>query len=273
MSLKTVLITGSTDGIGKQTALELAQLGFEVILHGRNPDRGAAVLSELRSSIPGTHFEYLNADLSEPAQIQRLAGQVSELAPRLDVLVHNAGIAMKEREITPAGLELTFAVNHLAPFLLTHLLLDVLENAGSARVITVTSSAHSTGKIEFDNLQGERHFDGWQAYCDTKLMNVLFAYELAARLTASGSRVTSNCLHPGVIATKLLKSSFPSLQGASLAEGAETSVYLATSLEVEAVSGKYFRKQRLAESSALAHDTGLRARLWEVSLGLAGLGN
>jgi NAD(P)-dependent dehydrogenase (short-subunit alcohol dehydrogenase family) len=267
--MKTILITGSTDGIGKQTALELARRGFHVILHGRSPQRGQASLAEIQAAVPAARLDTLNADLSSLAQVRRLAADVQALTPRLDVLLHNAGVAVKERLLTPDGLELSFAVNHLAPFLLTHLLLDLLKASAPARVILVSSSAHTGGRIEFDNLQGERSFDAWQAYCDTKLMNVLFAAELAARLQGSG--VTANSLHPGVIATKMLAASFPNAQGASVQDGAQTSVFLTSAPEVETVSGLYFKRSKPADPSPLAQDADLRRRLWQISVQLAGL--
>ena len=269
MPNKTALITGSTDGIGRQTALVLARRGFHVLLHGRSPERGAAALKDLRKSVPAADMDYLNADLSSMAEVRQLAEQVRAITPRLDVLINNAGVAMKQRILTADGLETTFAVNHLAPFLLTHLLQDALRASGAGRVITVSSSAHTGGKIEFDNLQGERSFEGWQAYCDSKLMNVLFTVELARHLAGSG--MTANCLHPGVIATKMLRASFPDVTGAGLDEGAQTSVYLADSAEVEGVSGKYFRKMRPADASPLADNAALRQRLWQASAQLAGI--
>lgn len=267
--MKTVLVTGATDGIGKQTALELARLGFLVLLHGRSPAKGEKTLAEIRAAAPGARLEYLNADLSVLDEVRRLAGEVLARAPRLDVLLHNAGVSMQERRLTADGLEITFAVNHLAPFLLTHLLIDRLAASAPARVVVVSSTAHTGGRIAFDNLQGERGFSGWQAYCDTKLMNVLFAAELNARLAGTG--VTANSLHPGVIATKMLAANFPDLQGASVEEGAQTSVYLAASPEVEGVGGQYFKRCKPAQPSALAQDTDLRRKLWEVTAQLAGL--
>jgi NAD(P)-dependent dehydrogenase (short-subunit alcohol dehydrogenase family) len=267
--LKTALITGSTDGIGKQTALDLARLGYRVLLHGRSPQRGASALAEIRRVVPDATLDYLNADLSSLGEVRRLAREALELAPRLDVLINNAGVAMKDRQVTADGLETTFAVNHLAAFTLTRLLLPALSRAAPARIITVSSSAHSGGRIDFNNLQGEHSFDGWQAYCDSKLMNILFGVELAERL--HGSEVTSNCLHPGVVATKMLASSFPTAQGMEVREGAQTSVYLATSPEVEGVNGLYFKRSRPADPSPLAQDAALRNRLWQVSCELADL--
>jgi NAD(P)-dependent dehydrogenase (short-subunit alcohol dehydrogenase family) len=267
--MKTILITGSTDGIGKQTALELARQGHHVLLHGRSPQRGAAALAEIRAGVPGAQLDYLNADLSSMEQVRRLAQEALALAPRLDVLLHNAGAAVKERTLTPDGLETSFAVNHLAPFLLSALLLERLKASAPARIVLVSSTAHSGGRIEFDNLQGEGSFDGWQAYCNTKLMSVLFIAELAARLEGSG--VSANSLHPGLIATKMLAASFPDAQGASLEVGAQTPLFLATAAEAEGLNGLYFKRSKPAEPSPLAYDRELRQRLWEVSQELAGL--
>jgi NAD(P)-dependent dehydrogenase (short-subunit alcohol dehydrogenase family) len=267
--MKTILVTGSTDGIGKQTALELARSGFRVIMHGRSPRRGAEALAEIQAAVPGARLDYLNADLSALSEVRRLAAEARALTSRLDVLLHNAGVAMKERVLTPDGLETSFAVNHLAPFLLTHLLLNLLKASAPARVVVVSSTAHSGGVVEFDNLQGERSFDGWQAYCNTKLMAVLFSAELAARLGDSG--VSANSLHPGVVATKMLAASFPGLQGASLEDGAKTSLYLAADPEAQAFNGLYFKRGKPAEASPLVQDAALRRRLWDVSAQLAGL--
>jgi NAD(P)-dependent dehydrogenase (short-subunit alcohol dehydrogenase family) len=183
--------------------------------------------------------------------------------PRLDVLLHNAGVFMKDRTLTVDGFETTFAVNHLAPFLLTHLLNGLLLQSAPARIVTVSSITHFNCPWDPGNLQGEMRYDGRNAYSLSKLANVLFTVEVARRFEGSG--VTATCLHPGVVATKLLRAGFGSMSAASTERGAGTSVYLADSPEVEGVTGRYFVNQREAEPSPLARDVAVRMRLWELS--------
>jgi NAD(P)-dependent dehydrogenase (short-subunit alcohol dehydrogenase family) len=263
-----VLVTGSTDGIGKQTALELARLGATVLLHGRNAERGQKALAEVGTATGSERLDYFAADLSSLEQVRALAAQVREKYDRLHVLVNNAGVYMHERRLTEDGLETTFAVNHLAPFLLTHLLLDLLTKSAPARIVNVSSALHHSARVDLDDLQGEKRFSGFSAYCLSKFGNVLFTYELAERLAGTG--VTVNALHPGGIATKLLRAASGS-SGASLEEGAATPVYLASAPEVENVTGKYFVRKQPASSAALTLDLKLRREFWAISERLAGI--
>jgi len=272
MEGKIVLVTGATDGIGKQTALELAQLGATVLLHGRSAQRGQQALADIRAALGSAarpRLDYFLADLSSQRQVRQLAAEVQTRYHRLDVLINNAGVFTKQRELTEDGLELTFAVNHLAPFLLTNLLLDLLKRSAPARIITLSSVLHQRSLVDFNNLQGERFFDGNQAYGLSKLGNVLFTVELAERLRGTG--VTANCLHPGSIDTKMLRAAFGGMHGDTVAAGAATPVYLATAPEVENVSGFYFDRKRSAKTSPLAQDAELRRKFWEVSARLTGL--
>lgn len=266
MSPKTILLTGATDGIGKRAALELAQAGQRVLLHGRNPQRGQAVLAELKSASGNTALEYFNADLSSLAQVRGLAAEVQAKHERLDVLILNAGVFMKERVLTEDGFETTFAVNHLAHFLLTHLLLDTLKPG--ARIVVVASQVHGSGRINFDDLQLSEKFSGYAAYANSKLANVAFTYALAEQL--NGASVTANCLHPGVIATKLLRDGWGG-GGGGVEAGATTIVHLATAPQVEAITGRYFVSRRETPSSPASHDRRLQQRLWKVSAQLTGL--
>ena len=207
--------------------------------------------------------------LGVPEQVRQMAAQVQERFPRLDVLVNNAGVFMKRRQLTPQGLEYTLVINHLAHFLLTHLLLDLLKHSAPARILNVSSNTHQwVTDVDFDNLQGERHYDGDDAYALSKLANIWFTVELAERLQGSG--VTVNALHPGVINTKLLRTGFVA-PGAEVSEGAETSVYLACAPQVEGVSGAYFVQKQRSGTSALSRDRELRQRFWQVSAALVGL--
>ena len=262
MNQKTMLITGATDGIGKATAQALAMQGHTVILHGRNAARGQAAVDELKKAAGHDRVDFMAADLSSLREVRQLAAAVQAKYAQLHVLINNAGVFMNERQLTEDGFEMTFAVNHLAPFLLTQQLLPLLRQSAPARIITVSSVAHQRGRINFDDLQSERAFNGYRAYAHSKLANVLFTFELAARLAGAG--VTANCLHPGVIGTKLLQTGF-GIGGATPAEGARTSVYLASAPEVETVTGAYFDDLRAVHSAPQTHDETTRRRLWEIS--------
>lgn len=269
MKGRTVLVTGSTDGIGKATAMELARRGAKVLIHGRNPEKGRAVLEEIRKRTGNETLEFFEADLSSQRQVRRLASEVIESRDKLHVLINNAGTFLPQRQLTEDGLEITFAVNYLAPFLLTHELLDLLKKSSPSRIITVASIAHWNARVDWNNLQGERRYDGFDAYALSKLGDILFTYALARRLQGTG--VTANCLHPGVIRTKLLRAGFGNYPGAMPEEGARTSVYLATSPDVENVSGRYFERCRPARSSPQSYDMELQERFWQVSERLIGL--
>ncbi len=263
---QVMLVTGATDGIGKATALELGRRGAHVLVHGRSPAKAAQAQAELSRLAPDAAFEALAADLASLEQVRALAKQVRQRFARLDVLVNNAGVAMQERQLSMDGYEMTFAVNHLAHFLLTVELLPLLR-ASQARVVTVASQVHARGQMLFDDLNASQHFDGYHAYANSKLANVLFSNTLAAREKGA---LTSNSLHPGVIATKLLRVNF-SMGGAGAAEGARTSVYLATSPEVASASGKYYSDSRELLPAPQALELEAQRRLWEMSEKMTGL--
>ena len=268
MQNKVVLITGSTDGIGRQTAVELAIGGATVLVHGRDAARGKSVVEEIQSSTGNRNVDLFVADFSSMAQVRKLAAEVRSRYDRLDVLLNNAGLFMNERTLTEDGFEMTYAVNHLAPFLLTNLLLDLLKKSAPARIITVSSVAHTRGRIDIENLQAEKSFGGYAAYALSKLANVLYSNQLARELEGTG--VTSNTLHPGVIGTKLLRTGFNST-GASTADGAETLVYLASAPEVEGITGKYFQDKVAVPSSPVTYDVDLQQQLWTISQKQTGL--
>jgi len=263
MKNKTILVTGATDGIGKQTALELVRTGARVLIHGRDKEKGARVLSELNHASCNENLALYIADFSSLADVRRMSEEIKREQSELHVLVNNAGNFYKEKLLNEDGLEMTLVVNHLAPFLLTRLLLDLLKASAPARVVMVASGAHRNLKqIDWDNLQGEKAYDGYDAYALSKLANICYINELAHRLTGSG--VTANSLHPGVIDTKLLHSIYD-MEGASVEEGAQTSVFLATAQEVEGVSGRYFSRMVEKPISDLARDTDVRHKFWELS--------
>jgi NAD(P)-dependent dehydrogenase (short-subunit alcohol dehydrogenase family) len=279
MSGKTCLVTGATSGIGRETALRLAMLGAAVIVTARDPARGETACGEIRRRVPLAQVETVTGDLSSPAQVRRLAGEVLARNDRLDVLVNNAGVIQARRQLTADGLETTFATNHLGPFLLTSLLRGLLERSAPARVVTVSSAVHKQVRaIPWDDLPRGAQTGFQQAYPVSKLLNVLFTAELARRLAGTG--VTANCLHPGFVRTALGRD-VTGVPGAVVrlvlrfrpgpAAGAETPVYLASSPEVAEVTGGYFVKCKPAEPSALAMDAPTAARLWALSEKLAGL--
>jgi NAD(P)-dependent dehydrogenase (short-subunit alcohol dehydrogenase family) len=268
MTRPAFLVTGATDGIGKQTALNLVRHGARVLVHGRSLARAEATVAELKAASGLSDLEAVAGDFASLAQVRVLAEEIRSRVDRLEVLVHNAGVYMKSRVLTEDGLETTFQVNHLAPFLLSHLLLDRLAAATAARVVVVSSVAHQGGYIDFQNLQGEKQFDAYSAYTLSKLANLLFAVEMADRLR--GTRITVNALHPGVIGTKLLKAGF-NMDGADVARGARTSTYLATSAEVQGITGGYFMDCKPTACSLYVGDPILRHRFWEHSEDLAKL--
>lgn len=271
MTGKTVLITGGSGGIGLATAAGLAGLGARVGIVGRDPVRSETAAGQLRGA--GAQVDVFVADMSSQREVRRLAEEVLAAYPRLDVLVNNVGGYWATRHTTIDGLEHTFAVNHLAPFLLTDLLLDRLREGAGARVVTVSSAAQSMGTIDFADLQGERDYNGQRAYNQSKLANVMFTYELARRL--AGSPVTANVLHPGVVRTNFgredsggwMRVMLPILRPIlkSPSRGAATSIYLASSPEVEGVTGRYYANEKPKSSSKASQDTAIAARLWAVS--------
>ena len=279
MTGRTVLVTGGTGGIGLATATGLAGLGARVGIVGRSAERGAAAADAVRRGVPSAEVDVFEADLSAQAEVRRLATEVTRTYPHLDVLVNNVGGYWAHRHVTADGLEHTFALNHLAPFLLTHELRDLLVASAPARVVTVSSGAQSMGRIDLDDLQGERSYKSQHAYNQSKLANVLFTYELARRLEGTG--VTANVLHPGVVRTSfgredsgrfmrwLLPLVTPFLKTPE--QGAATSLHLASSPEVAGVTGRYFVNGHQKRSAAASYDLDLARTLWQVSAELTGV--
>jgi retinol dehydrogenase 14 len=259
---KTVLITGATDGIGKQTAIELALLGGEVILHGRNEERLLKIKSEITTLTKNIKIKTISSDLSSLKKTAELVDEINNRFEHIDVLINNAGVYMKRKELTEDGFEKTFAVNHLSHFLLTNRLFDTSIVRASSRIVNVSSVAHTRAQLDFNNLNSDNYFDAYNSYAVSKLANVLFTYELTRRLEHLD--VCINALHPGVISTKLLWEGF-SIKGNSLSEGAETSVYLASSDEVEGVSGKYFVRKKETPSSDTSYNKEIQQKMWNVS--------
>jgi retinol dehydrogenase-14 len=269
MTGRTVVVTGATSGIGFETALQLGRMGARVLAHGRTLARAGEATAEMERLAGGGDFVPVAADLSSVSEIRDLAAQIERATARLDVLLNNAGVYMHERVLTASGAETTFAVNHLAPYALTSLLNRILLESAPARVITVSSVAHFRGRIPLGDPSYETGYDAYAAYADSKLANVLFAYEAAARF--AGTDITSNTLHPGVIDTRLLRQGFPGQTGSSPEMGAATSVYLASSPEVEDTTGRYFVNQHPAHPAPAALDHGLRESLWQLSEELTGV--
>lgn len=279
MADHVVLITGGTGGIGKATAIGLARIGARVGITGRDQARAEQAAAAIRAASGNPAVDAFAADMTSQAEVRRLAVAVLDAYPRLDVLINNVGGFWAHRHETADGLERTFALNHLAPFLLTNLLLDRLKASAPARVVTVSSGAQATGRIDFDDLQGARHYSGQRAYNQSKLANVMFTNELARRLEGTG--VTATSLHPGVVRTNFgaedqawyyaLVSRVVRPLLKTPARGAETSIYLASSPEVDGVTGQYFANRKPRTANKVAYDTGMMARLWHVSADLVGL--
>jgi retinol dehydrogenase 14 len=279
MAGKVVLVTGATGGIGKATAIGLATLGARVGITGRDLIRAEQAAADIRTASGNPAVDVFAADMSSQAEVRRLAGAVLDAYPRLDVLVNNVGGFWAHRHPTADGLEHTFALNHLAPFLLTNLLLDRLKASAPARVVTVSSGAQAAGRIDFDDLQGARSYSGQRAYSQSKLANVLFTNELARRLQGTG--VTANSVHPGVVRTN-----FGSEDQAGFfriisplvrpflktpTQGARTPTYLASSPEVKGITGQFFANRKPKTANKAAGDVDVTARLWRVSTDLVGL--
>ncbi len=279
MKGKVCLVTGPSSGIGRETALGLAERGARVVLLCRDRARGEETLGAVRERAGRDDAALFLADLSSQAEIRRVAAEILSAEPRLDVLVNTAGIVNTSRNVTVDGIEEVFAVNHLGYFLLTELLLDRLRASGKARIVNVSSDAHKFRGFDLDDLQFERRKYGWStAYGQSKLCNLLFTRELARRLEGTG--VTVNALHPGAVSSRLAQNNGwwvvvitalarPFFRTAK--KGAETSLYLATSPEVESVSGRYFSDCREARTSRAAEDDDVARRLWEISARLVGM--
>jgi retinol dehydrogenase 14 len=279
MAGKIVLVTGATGGIGKATAIGLATMGARVGITGRDLIRAEKAAADIRTASGNPAVDVFAADMSSQAEVRRLAGAVLDAYPRLDVLVNNVGGFWAHRHPTADGLEHTFALNHLAPFLLTNLLLDRLKASAPARVVTVSSGAQAAGRIDFDDLQGARSYSGQRAYSQSKLANILFTNELARRLQDTG--VTANSVHPGVVRTNFGsedQAGFfriispvvrPFLQTPT--QGAWTPIYLASSPHVEGITGQFFANRKPKTANKAAGDADVTARLWRVSTDLVGL--
>ena len=280
MQGKICMVTGANSGIGKATALELAQMGATVVMVCRDRARGEEAKSEITTKSRNNAVDLLQADLSSQQSIRQLVENFQHHYTHLHVLINNAGASFPgRRRETVDGLEMTFVVNYLAPFLLTNLLLDMLKASAPARIVNVSSAAHTSGSIQLDDLQAEKLYRPMRTYPQAKLAVVLFTYELARRLEGTG--VTANCLHPGFVATNFAQSDGgPAVRllvkligsfGTSPQEGAKTSIYLACSPEVEGVTGQYFVKSTPRRSAAISYDESLQRQLWEQSAQLVNL--
>ena len=276
---KIVLITGGTGGIGRATAIGLAKSGARVGITGRDRGRAEQAADAIRRESNNGAVDVFVADLSSQSDVRRLARDVLAAYPRLDVLINNVGGFWANRHETADGLEHTFALNHLAPFLLTNLLIDRLRACAPARIVTVSSGAQSMGRIDFDDLMGEQTYSGQRAYNQSKLANVMFTYELARRLDGSG--VTANTLHPGVTRTAFGAEDGTRVMAPIIAalrpfmrspkRGAETSVFLASSPAAAGITGHFFENRKARPSQKASYDSVTTARLWEVSAALVGL--
>ena len=279
VSGKICIVTGSNSGIGKETALALAEMGATVIMVVRNQEKGEKALAEIIEKTGNKSVSLMLCDMSSMASIRDFAREFKKKYSRLDVLVNNAGGEFSKREVTPEGFERTFAVDYLAPFLLTHELLDLLKASVPSRIINVSSGLAKNGKVNFDDLQSVKDYKGMQVYSNAKLMLMMFTYELSRRLVGSG--VTANVLMPGFVATNLGKNSgsqrssimFKMVRPMQISakKGAETSVYLASSDEVTNVTGKCFEKKKEAITCPVSYDESTQKRLWNETTALLGL--
>ena len=277
MAAKTIVITGGTSGIGEVAAIELARQGARIVLIARDAKRSDATLAALRKANASVDHKVHIAELSRLSEMKRVAGEIAASEPQIDVLINNAGALFNTRQVTEDGLEMTFATNHMAYFVVTDLLLPVLKSG--ARIVSTASDAHRGAKLDFSDLQSERKYSGFAVYGRSKLCNILFNRELARRLQGSG--ITANCLHPGFVATRfgdnsggifqtLIKLGKP-IGAISPEEGAKTIVYLAASPDVEGRSGGYYYKNKIATPTREAQNDTDAKRLWDISAKLAGM--
>jgi NAD(P)-dependent dehydrogenase (short-subunit alcohol dehydrogenase family) len=272
MKGKTIVATGATSGIGEAAVLALAGMGARIVIIARDETRAKATMQKLEAKAPGLDHRLHLADLSSMAETRKVGAAIAASEPRIDVLINNAGALFSNRRVTPEGLELTFALNHMAYFVLTEALLDKLIASAPARIVSTSSAAHQGMNLDFNDLQSAKSYGGLRVYGRSKLANILFTRELAQRLAGAG--VTANCLHPGVVATRFGESSggfagllIPLLRPFFISpeQGGDTIVYLASSPEVEKTTGEYFVKCKITKPFAAARDDAAAKRLWEAS--------
>jgi NAD(P)-dependent dehydrogenase (short-subunit alcohol dehydrogenase family) len=269
MKGRVCVVTGATAGLGKETALALARMGATVVIVARNAAKAARTVDDIVRTTASSRAETVLADFASLESVREAAAEIARRHESVHVLVNNAGVAMKHRTLSADGYELTFAVNHLAPFLFTRELLPLLRAGAPSRIVTIASAAEATGPIDFDDLQSEKNYRGFRVYGKTKLMNVLFTYELAARLAGTG--VTANCVHPGAVATDMLRQLPWWLYGLispfllTPERGAATQILLASAPALAAASGGYYVKGKPARSSPRSYDVDARTRLWDMS--------
>ncbi|OQA00087.1 MAG: Fatty acyl-CoA reductase [Bacteroidetes bacterium ADurb.Bin408] len=272
---KIVIITGSTSGIGKVTAKALAAQGAHLVLPVRNMDKGLQLKEHIEVSLTNAQISLYPCDMESLDSVRKFSEFFKSTYEHLDILINNAGVWINKRELTKDGFEKNFGINHLAPFLMTNLLLEQLKKSEQGRIISVSSMAHKFADIDFEDLQSEKSYNSFKAYGRSKLANILFVKKLSMLL--KNTKVTANCLHPGVVATSLFnnlgglsKKMFEMLM-ISPEKGAETTIYLATSDEVKNISGAYFSKKKIAHSSKFSRRADAADKLWEISLKLTGL--
>lgn len=272
MKNKICMVTGATSGMGLITAEALAHKGARVIVVGRNPEKCEQTVKQIKNKTGNSQLDFIIADLSSQEEIRKLAKDFKSKYSELHVLVNNAGGFFIDRQISADDIEMTFALDHLSYFLLTNLLLDVLKNSAPSRIVNVSSAEHLRVKFDPNKLQGEKIYNGWSSYCQSKLANILFTYELSRRL--SGTGVTVNVLHPGFVKTNIGKNNgilakflvpVMHLKAITPEEGAKTCIHLASSYDVNRISGKYFDKMKIAKSSPDSYNLKNAKQLWEIS--------
>jgi retinol dehydrogenase 12 len=275
---KTILLTGATSGIGRVMAHRLAGMGASLMVVGRNTTKGDQLIGEITTATGNKDVVFLTADLSSMVEVQRLASEINSRTEKIDVLINNAGAVFFQHRLSPDGYEMSLALNHLSPFLLTNLIIDRIKAAPAGRIITTSSVAHQTAKLDFNDLMLEKGYKPWTAYSNSKLANILFTYQLAKNL--AGTNTTANTLHPGFVRTNFGRSNgggvgmltaISQIFAISPDAGASTSIYLASSPDVEGVTGKYFVRCKPVKSSEYSYNETAALQLWAISLKLTGL--